>query len=402
MAFEPVTREELRIGLYIKIEGSWFSHPFPTNTFKIRYQKEVETLCGLKHVKLFYDPDRSDPIGPHDTDAVDSAVHEAQEFLTSSAHPDGPQNSDSPETVAGRSMQEEAIADLVQRKRELQNDFRSYQRQLERIEAEYKEVLRQGKTMLHEIGTKQARGLKTAATIIESVNRLLADPGSSSAVMNLIGSMGGSEEFSFHAINVCMLSLLIGRGVRLNPRDLDRLALGALFHDIGELKYSMETLLKKAPSSVVETDAVLRKHPKYGREMLMAFPQFPIEALDIIAQHHERLDGSGYPLGLKAESIAPLAKIVMVADEYDELCHAPDPTKSLIPSEALSYLYAKRRRALCQDAIVTLIRLLGVYPPGSIVRLSNEAYALVTSVNVQARLRPVSWFIRKKFPEKKP
>ena len=63
MAFEPTTAQELRIGLYIKIEGSWFSHPFSVNTFKIKYQKELETLRGLRRVKLLFDPDKSDPEG---------------------------------------------------------------------------------------------------------------------------------------------------------------------------------------------------------------------------------------------------------------------------------------------------------------------------------------------------
>ncbi|HSF07833.1 MAG TPA: hypothetical protein VLA60_00375, partial [Nitrospirales bacterium] len=80
---------------------------------------------------------------------------------------------------------------------------------------------------------------------------------------------------------------------------------------------------------------------------------------------------------------------VMVVDEYDELCHHPDPSKSLIPSEALSYLYVKCRHTLWNDAIVSLVRQLGVYPPGSLVRLSNQKIGIVTSVNLSNRLRPV-------------
>jgi hypothetical protein len=79
----------------------------------------------------------------------------------------------------------------------------------------------------------------------------------------------------------------------------------------------------------------------------------------------------------------------MVVDEYDELCHHPDPSKSLIPSEALSYLYVKCRHTLWNDAIVSLVRQLGVYPPGSLVRLSNQKIGIVTSVNLSNRLRPV-------------
>ena len=79
----------------------------------------------------------------------------------------------------------------------------------------------------------------------------------------------------------------------------------------------------------------------------------------------------------------------MVVDLYDELCHHPIPERSLIPSEALSYLYVKCRQTLWHDAIVSLIKQLGVYPPGSLVQLSNQKTGIVTSVNFENRLRPI-------------
>jgi len=79
----------------------------------------------------------------------------------------------------------------------------------------------------------------------------------------------------------------------------------------------------------------------------------------------------------------------MVVDTYDELCHHPDPARSLIPSEALSYLYVKSRQTFWQDAVVSLVKQLGVYPPGSLVQLSNQKTGLVTSVNLENRLRPI-------------
>jgi len=79
----------------------------------------------------------------------------------------------------------------------------------------------------------------------------------------------------------------------------------------------------------------------------------------------------------------------MVVDTYDELCHHPDPTRSLIPSDALSYLYVKCRQTLWQEAVVSLIKQLGVFPPGSLVQLTNHKTGIVTSVNLDNRLRPI-------------
>ncbi len=373
MAFEEIIESDLRIGLYIKIEGSWFSHPFPTNTFKIRYYKELETLKGLKKVKLLFDPDKSDPEGTGEEEA--GAGHNNQAG------------------GSGQSEQDEADAaaqeELVQQKIELQEDYRNYQEHLRKVEGDYKEVLREGKVMLQDLSSGSPRGLTTAKKMIGSLNDILVDNNSSRALMNLMGSNETGEEFLLHSLNVCTLSILIARDLGLKRHEIEKLAMGAMLHDIGELKYSGEMLLKKNKSMSSETRAILKKHPRYGKDTLASFPAFPHECLDIVQQHHERLNGTGYPSGLKEAGITQYAKIVMVADAYDELCNNPDPARSLTPSEALSMLYTKERATLWGDAVVTLIRQLGVYPPGSLVALTNGSMGLVTSVNMESRLRPI-------------
>jgi len=138
-----------------------------------------------------------------------------------------------------------------------------------------------------------------------------------------------------------------------------------------------------------ELNTFLHTHPQYGVEIVEKIPNFPYEAIEVIHQHHERLNGSGQPSGKKDAQISTFAKIVMVVDLYDELCHHPDPAQSLTPSEALSYLYVKGRQTLWPDAIVSLVKQLGVYPPGSLVQLSNQKTGIVTSVNFENRLRPI-------------
>ena len=87
--------------------------------------------------------------------------------------------------------------------------------------------------------------------------------------------------------------------------------------------------------------------------------------------------------------IGLLSKIVAVVDEYDDLCNSPDSTRTFTPYEALSYLYAKKRGALWEEAIVALVHMLSVYPPGSIVTLSDGSYGVVSSVNPHARMQPL-------------
>ena len=116
---------------------------------------------------------------------------------------------------------------------------------------------------------------------------------------------------------------------------------------------------------------------------------FPEPSLEAIHQHHERMDGSGYPRGLKGEAIHQFSKIIMVVDAYDELCNNPDLKKSLTPYEAVCSLYAKRHSEFWEEAVVTLVRSLGVYPPSSIVELSDESIGIISTINFEDRLRPL-------------
>lgn len=389
MPFVPLHATALRLGLYIKIEGSWFSHPFPTNSFKIESAKDLETLQGLTKVKLYFDPDRSDPEGIHS----DHTKEPDRKRVQDTVEPDKEPSKESEPTTPHDSSEEEAVPeDPIQRKVPQHQAFQAYQEHLQKVGGQFQEVVQEGKQIMQDVITGRPRGLRTAQKIVGELYEMLDIADNSRALLNLIGSNGSNEsneDFFLHALNVCSLSLMVGQDLGLSREAAEKLALGALFHDVGELKFPAEQLLRKGSMSASERKNFLSTHPKYGVEMAEKLPNFPYEAIDVIRQHHERLNGSGFPTGKKDDQISKFAKIVMVVDEYDELCHHPDPAKSLIPSEALSYLYVKCRHTLWHDAVVSLIRQLGVYPPGSLVNLSNQKIGIVTSMNLANRLRPV-------------
>ncbi len=99
--------------------------------------------------------------------------------------------------------------------------------------------------------------------------------------------------------------------------------------------------------------------------------------------------GRGTPKGLKGDAIHQFAQILMVVDAYDDLCNNLDLEKCLTPFEALSSLYTKRNSEFRGDVVSTLIRNLGVYPPSSIVELSDESIGVVTTTNPEDSLRPL-------------
>lgn len=384
MAFVPLEPGALRRGLFIKIEGSWFSHPFPTNSFKIISAKDLETLKDLKKVKLFVDIERSDPESPATLDLPESPTQEQPENI----EVEEPVVQDDADSSIPPDV-EETVEDQMQRKVTQHEAFQDYQLHLQQVENQFQEVLQESKQSVQDVVAGRPRGLRTAQKIVGNLLDLLDGSDNSRALLNLIGCNETSEEFFLHATNVSSLSMMVGLDLGISREDNEKLALGAFFHDVGELKYPAETLLRKGIMGPVELKTFLHTHPQYGIEIMEKIPNFPYEAIEVIHQHHERLNGSGQPSGKKDAQISTFAKIVMVVDLYDELCHHPDPARSLTPSEALSYLYVKCRQTLWQDAIVSLVKQLGVYPPGSLVQLSNQKTGLVTSVNLGNRLRPI-------------
>lgn len=117
--------------------------------------------------------------------------------------------------------------------------------------------------------------------------------------------------------------------------------------------------------------------------------ELPLASILVIAQHHERIDGSGYPAQLALEKLSLHSRIVAVAEAYDEMCNPVNPERALTPHETLSVIFAQQRAQFDAAATATLVRCLGVYPPGTIVQLSNGVIGTVVSVNTSRPLKPV-------------
>jgi HD-GYP domain-containing protein (c-di-GMP phosphodiesterase class II) len=129
-------------------------------------------------------------------------------------------------------------------------------------------------------------------------------------------------------------------------------------------------------------------HCHYGVEIGQKL-RLPAPVLAVIREHHELFDGTGYPAKLKGEAIGLLSRIVVIANYYDELCNPPLIADALTPHEALSLMFAKLRGKFDAKLLQVFIRCLGVYPPGTIVQLSNGVIGMVTTVNTSRPMKPM-------------
>jgi HD-GYP domain-containing protein (c-di-GMP phosphodiesterase class II) len=157
-------------------------------------------------------------------------------------------------------------------------------------------------------------------------------------------------------------------------------------HDIGR-KELPDKILKKPEALTQAERNFYEMHCQYGVDMGQRLRLAPA-ALAIIREHHELFDGMGYPAKLKGESINLLSRIVSIANYYDELCNPPALIDAQTPHEALSLMFAKLRSRFDPKLLQVFIRCLGVYPPGTIVQLSNGAIGMVATVNTARPMKP--------------
>ncbi|MTI65272.1 MAG: HD-GYP domain-containing protein [Firmicutes bacterium] len=197
-----------------------------------------------------------------------------------------------------------------------------------------------------------------------------------------------------HCINVAVLSMVAGIELNLSNKELKDLSLGAMLHDIGKTFIPKEILNKDGKLSDKEFD-IMKKHSLLGYEYLKDCSWLSSAVKIIALQHHEKVNGSGYPKGLKGKKIYKLAKIVSVADVYDALTSNRPYRKPIAPNEALEYLYANGGEHFDYDIVKTFSKKIIPYPVGSLVTLSNGETAVVKKVTKEFSLRPIITILSK-------
>jgi putative nucleotidyltransferase with HDIG domain len=225
---------------------------------------------------------------------------------------------------------------------------------------------------------------QATALVTQITDSILSAP---ELAIHVMGDTCSSEELYFHSLNVTMLSMMIARELALPAAVVNVLGLGALLHDIGHKNIPDKILNKPDPYTQAEQN-LYQMHAQYGADMSQQLKCGPAVGA-IIHDHHELFDGSGYPRKLQGDAIGVLARIVSVANYYDELCNPTSITNALTPHEALSMMFAKHRGKFDPRLLQVFIRCLGVYPPGTIVQLANGATGMVATVNTDKPTKPV-------------
>ena len=194
------------------------------------------------------------------------------------------------------------------------------------------------------------------------------------------------EATAQHSLNVAALSIVMAKSMGMTTREMEDIGVCGMLHDVGKTSLSSEILEKTGPLNEEEMEE-MRRHTRYGRDILISTKSVMSGAADVAHSHHERPDGAGYPRQLDDDSIPLYAKIVAIAEAYDTMTINQPYRAACSPSDALQELYAQRGKQFDEDLVIRFIDSVGIFPPGSIVEMLNGEVGIVLS-NTSDKLRP--------------
>lgn len=200
-----------------------------------------------------------------------------------------------------------------------------------------------------------------------------------------------------HSLNVAIMSLIVGIEMKMGHKDLSQLFLGALLHDVGKSMLPKEIVTKKETYTIEEIE-LIKSHTTLGYDYLKENYAFQNGCKMAVLQHHERYDGTGYPRGLKGDVIHKFAKIIAVSDAYDAMTSDTYQSRALPPNEALEYIMGSSGSHFDHEIATIFTRKVVPYPEGTIVKLSDESFGVVTMVNINFPMRPVVRILEKNKP----
>lgn len=356
-----ISVDRLQPGVFISLSAvGWMNHPFLLSQFSLSSSKQIQALREMGITQIEWDPARS----------------------TAQPLPERPTgNPLPPEEDFGTT----ALAGMQSEKRVRLERVREQREGLARKERLFEQQTVAASDIFRSLTARPQDAQRQASAMVGSlVENLL---GTDSMVIHLVSQRSREGGLAFHALNVMALSLMLGKTLNLSEEEMQLLGLGALLHDVG--KQDIPPRILRASKRTQPEEEFYRAHIGYGIKAVSGMRELPVQVRNIIACHHEHFDGSGFPNHLLGERIPRLARIVAIANRYDNLCNPFDLREAKAPAEALRHMF-KTEGVRYDSAMMQLfIKTLGVYPPGTFVTLSNGGIGMVVETNPTDLLHPL-------------
>ncbi|MGG1519666.1 HD-GYP domain-containing protein [Paenibacillus oryzisoli] len=218
---------------------------------------------------------------------------------------------------------------------------------------------------------------------------IIDDLSAHEGAMVMLNNINVKDNYLFqHSVNVSIYALMLGISYGYSRDKLEALGLGALLHDIGKTKVPLG-ILRKPSQLTTEEYNEMKNHTTYGFNILREEPNIPLLSAHCAFQHHERINGTGYPRGLRGDEITEFAKWIGLVDSYDAMTTTRVYRRPLLPHEAMEQLFAGSGTLYDQSQIALFRDKIAIYPLGITVRLNTGEYGIVSKLNIAVPHRPI-------------
>lgn len=207
-------------------------------------------------------------------------------------------------------------------------------------------------------------------------------------IVNLSAIYSSDAYLYTHCMNVGTMASVLGLAAGWNQDRVRKLGLGSMLHDIGKLKIDKDILDK--PGKLTDEERVeVERHCELGYQILVRQPDISPVSAHCALQHHEKMDGTGYPRRLRGQDIHEFGRLLAVADVYDAMTSNRVYRKATLPHEAVGYLSTQAGSHFDPDYVDLFMKHMNIYPNGLPVELSNGLSGVVARANPHDLQRPV-------------
>lgn len=388
MRYETIELEidvsELRIGMHVvRLDSPWEETDFLIQGFIIQRQDDIDAIqsqCRKVVIegKVKHTGSELQPTDDHQNRPV-SRVNGIQGHVRQRNNPNT------------RSKDRNSHKQALTGKRVTYINKIGVEQEVNRAKSYYTEAKSVASSIMSGLRIGRALDLNKAREVVnDCVDSLLRND---DALLLLTKLKHKDEYTAEHCLNVSILSAAFGKKLGLLEEEIRTLGLCGLLHDVGKSKVPVD-ILQKPGALTPEEYGIMQNHTNWGRDMLMALPKVVHAAVDVAYNHHERLDGKGYPRGLVAYQIPYFAKVVAIVDTYDAITSNRVYDKGRSSMEALEIIHRCRGNQFDPDLTREFVLMIGIYPPGSIVEMKSGEVAIVIASNPRNRRKPKVMLVR--------
>ena len=358
--------EELKPGMFVSsFDLSWFRHPFVSSRLGvIRDQRLIDELrrLGVRHVQI--DPARCGKSGA--TSHAGQAAPGAFEHTTEGFGP--PPCFDAPRGGSGAPPGSSADLPPVPPPTDPARTAR-FARKL------FDQAMRSTRKLTRGVAGGEQLDVDELKDL---VGHLITSVHTNEDVLHNLLLLKNFDDYTYtHSVNLAALGVLLGEAMQLDRKALEIVGLAGILHDVGKCLVPKE-LIAKPDKLTTEEFEVVKQHSRLGHEHLKAQKGVDPLVLRATLEHHERMDGSGYPHGLKGAAIHPHSYLVSIVDVFDAITSDRVYRGRVSSHTAIRTLFNLRDKSFPKDMVDLFIKRMGVFPANSVVQLRNGCYAVVS------------------------